>query len=133
MSRVTSNDAVSYHQLAPLFDGLSIGVGIFDRYVTTSVCSIVIDGTKGEVSVCVEATYPVNVACDEDAAAVAASRCIARDGAVAQSERAGAVVVDAAASGAGSRCIARVGAIAHVDRAVVVDAAAAAVASRRIA
>src|SRR5260370_20958773 len=131
MSRVTSNDAVAYLHLAALFDGreISIGVGggIFDRDVTPAVCGIVIYGTKGEVNLC-DGDLPtcINGALDEDAAAVAVSRRIARDGAVAQRGCA-IIIVDSAAV---SRRIARDGAVAQRDRAAIVDAATA---SRRIA
>jgi hypothetical protein len=87
MSKVTSNDAVPNLYLADLFDGLAISIGItadiFDRDVTTAVCSIVIDGTKGEVIVYDDGpNLRINVASDEDAAAGAASHRIARDGAI---------------------------------------------------
>src|SRR5260370_6750115 len=125
MSRVTSNDAVAYLHLADLFDGfhLSIGRGgdIFDRDVTTAVCSIAIDGTKGEVNLCDADTTWTSEVLDEDAAA-AASRRIARDGAVAQRER--TRIGDAAA--AVSRRIARDGAVAQRERVVIGDAADAA-------
>src|SRR5437870_4427872 len=91
MSRVTSNDAVAYRHMAELFDGLALSirkdVDIFDRDVSTAVCSISMNGTKGEISVCDAITICTNEALDEDAAA-SASRCVARDGAVNEGEHA---------------------------------------------
>jgi hypothetical protein len=114
MNGVTSNDAASYGHLATLFDGLAISKAmtgdIFDRDVTTAVCNIAIYGTKSEVYVCDVGHICKNLALDEDAAAaVRASRRIARDGAVGECERA-IETVDAAAPIEGgaiaSRCVA---------------------------
>ena len=74
--------------MADLFDGLGISIRIrgeiFDRDVTTAVCSIAIYGTKGEVYVCGVG----NFALGDDATTVTVNRLIARDGAVDQRERA---------------------------------------------
>src|SRR5712692_3934437 len=137
MSRVTSNDAAAYLHLAVLFvglDNISIGrVGdIFDRDVTTAVCStsIAINGTEGEVNLCDGGGCTCtcnNVAVDEDAAAVC--RRVVRDSTVAHRECA-ASNPDAAA--VASRRVVRDSAVAHRERApIVVDAAAAV--SRRVA
>src|SRR5438552_3767248 len=101
MSEVSSNDAVAYSYLAELFDGFHHSIGregeIFDRDVTTIACSIAINGTKGEVSLCNGGL--ANETLDEDAAAAREGR-IARDSAVGQDERA-PPDADAAAVGGG--------------------------------
>src|SRR5690349_4846621 len=93
MSRVTSNNAVSYPHLIDLFRGLAMSMGvegdIFDHDVTTDRGPIAIDSTKGEVSLYNGGRVSAVI---EDAAADC--RRITRDGAVAQRER--AVIEDAA-------------------------------------
>src|SRR5712692_8814828 len=127
MSRVTSNDAAAYLHLAVLFvglDNISIGrVGdIFDRDVTTAVCStsIAINGTEGEVNLCDGGGCTCtcnNVAVDEDAAAVC--RRVVRDSTVAHREC--APIVDAAASAvrATNRRVVRDGAVVQRERAAI--------------
>src|SRR6266700_6029731 len=111
MSRVTSNDAVSYRYLADLFGDLSIDVEVFNCDITIAMCSIAINSTKGEINTCVASKTRTS---DEDAAATL--RRIIRDSAVVQRERA-AIVVDAAT--VILRCIIRDSAVVQGDRAAI--------------
>src|SRR5216683_2222437 len=115
MSRVSGNDAVSYLHLADLFWGRAIWIvggedQIFDGDVTTAECSVVKNGTKGEVSSYKLLYYggrviALNGTLVEDAPAIAVGLII-RDGAIVQREY--AFVGDAAAAVATDKgCVAR--------------------------
>src|SRR5713101_3613566 len=141
MSRVSGNDAVSYLHLADLFWGRAIWIvggedQIFDGDVTTAKCSVVKNGTKGEVSSYKLLYYggrviALNGTLDEDAPAIAVG-LIVRDGTVSDGSGGsggGSGDIERALDGdapASHRHIVRDGAIVQRERAAIEDTAAAA-------
>src|SRR6266851_5953439 len=142
MSRVSGNDAVSYLHLADLFWGRAIWIvggedQIFDGDVTTAKCSVVKNGTKGEVSSYKLLYYggrviALNGTLDEDAPAIAVG-LIVRDGTVSDGSGGsggGSGDIERALDGdapASHRCIVRDGAIVQRERAAIEDTAAVAI------
>jgi len=141
MSRVSGNDTVSYLHLADLFWGRAIcivrGVGqIFDGDVTTAMCNIAKNGTKGEVSLYKLLLYDgrviaLNVTLDEDAAAIGAG-LIVWDGTVNDGSDGSGGSVDVGLAldedaTATEGCIARDGAVSERERADISDTAAGAI------